>query len=43
VPVKIGEKGAEQIMELKLTPEESAALKKSADAVQELLKIMKLE
>jgi malate dehydrogenase len=43
VPVKIGEKGAEQVIELKLTPEENAALKKSADAVQELLKIMKLE
>jgi malate dehydrogenase len=43
VPVKVGENGAEQIIELKLTPEESAALKKSADAVQELLKIMKLE
>ena len=43
VPAKLGEKGVEQIIELKLTPEESAALKKSADAVQELLKIMKLE
>jgi malate dehydrogenase len=43
VPVKVGENGAEQVIELRLTPEESAALKKSADAVQELLKIMKLE
>jgi malate dehydrogenase len=43
VPCKIGDKGAEQVIELKLTPEENAALKKSADAVQELLKIMKLE
>ena len=43
VPAKIGKDGMEQVIELKLTPEENAALKKSADAVQELLKIMKLE
>lgn len=43
VPVKLGRNGVEQIIELKLTPEESAALKKSADAVRELVKIMKLE
>jgi len=43
VPVKVGKNGIEQIIELKLTAEESAALKKSAEAVQELVKIMKLE
>ena len=42
VPAKIGKNGIEQIIELKLTDEESAALKKSADAVQELIKIMKI-
>lgn len=42
VPVKLGKNGIEQIIELKLTPEESAALKKSANAVQELVNIMKL-
>jgi len=42
VPVKLGRNGIEQIIELKLTPEESAALKKSADAVRELVAIMKL-
>lgn len=43
VPVKLGKNGIEQIIELKLTPEESAALKKSAEAVRELAKVMKLE
>ncbi len=43
VPAKLGSNGIEQIIELKLTPEESAALKKSAEAVRELTKIMKLE
>ncbi|NWF78095.1 MAG: malate dehydrogenase [Chloroflexi bacterium] len=42
VPVKLGKNGIEQIIELKLTPEESAALKKSAEAVRELVKLMKL-
>ena len=37
VPVKLGAKGIEQIYEIKLTPEEEAALKKSAAAVQELV------
>jgi malate dehydrogenase len=37
VPVVLGSKGIEKIIELKLTPEESAALKKSADSVQELV------
>ncbi len=43
VPVKLGRNGIEQIIELKLTPEESARLQKSAEAVRELVKIMKLE
>jgi malate dehydrogenase len=43
VPVKLGKNGMEQVIELKLTAEESAALKKSAEAVRELAKIMKLE
>jgi malate dehydrogenase len=42
VPVKLGENGVEQIIELKLTPEEHAALRKSANAVRELIKVMKL-
>ncbi len=42
VPVKIGKNGIEKIIEVKLTPEESAALKKSADAVADLAKIMKI-
>jgi len=43
VPVKLGASGIEQIIELELTEEESAALKRSADAVRELVDIMKLE
>ena len=42
VPVKLGSKGIEQIVELKLTAEESAALKKSANAVAENIKKLKL-
>jgi len=42
VPAKLGKNGIEQIIEIKLTPEEDAALKKSADAVRELIKIMKI-
>ena len=40
VPVKLGAKGVEQIMEIKLTEAESAALKKSAASVQELVDII---
>jgi malate dehydrogenase len=36
VPVKLGAKGIEQIVEIKLTPEEKAGLDKSAAAVKEL-------
>jgi len=40
VPVKLGTKGIEQIVEIKLTAEEDAALKKSADAVQGLVETL---
>ncbi|MFQ5778662.1 MAG: malate dehydrogenase [Terriglobia bacterium] len=40
VPVKLGARGIEQIIEIKLTPEEQAALEKSAAAVQELVGII---
>lgn len=43
VPVKLGKGGVEQIIELKLTPEESQALKKSAQAVKELVGKMRLD
>jgi malate dehydrogenase len=41
VPVKLGSRGIEKIYEVKLTPDEQAALKKSAAAVQELVDVMK--
>jgi len=40
VPVKLGAKGIEQIIEIKLTPEEKAALDKSAAAVKELVGVI---
>ena len=40
VPVKLGARGVEQIIEIKLTPEENAALQKSAAAVKELVEII---
>lgn len=42
VPAKLGKNGIEQIIELKLTDEETAALKKSADAVKGLRKVMNI-
>jgi len=42
VPVKLGAKGVEQIVEIELMPEESAALEKSANAVRELFRILKV-
>jgi malate dehydrogenase len=42
VPVKLGAKGMEQIIEIKLTPDEKAALERSASAVRELVKVMNL-
>ncbi|MBK9171306.1 MAG: malate dehydrogenase [Bryobacterales bacterium] len=41
VPVKLGARGVEKIYEVKLTDDESAALKKSAAAVEELVAVMK--
>ena len=41
VPVKLGANGVEQIIEITLTEEEQAALKKSADAVEELKELVK--
>jgi malate dehydrogenase len=41
VPVKLGIKGIEQIVEIKLTDEERTALNKSADAVKELVDKLK--
>ena len=40
VPCKLGERGLEQIIQIKLTAEEQAALQKSADAVTELVKVI---
>lgn len=42
VPVQLGAGGAEKVVEWKLSEAESAALQKSAGAVQELLKVMGL-
>src|SRR5262249_16256291 len=42
VPCKLGAKGLEQIIEIKLTPEEKAALDKSAAAVKELVEVIGL-
>ena len=41
VPVKLGKGGIEEIVPIKLTPEEQFALEKSAGAVQELVNAMK--
>ncbi|QUW01570.1 malate dehydrogenase [Chloracidobacterium sp. MS 40/45] len=41
VPVKLGSGGVEQIIEIRLTEDEAAALKKSAAAVQELVNLLK--
>src|SRR5688500_3832846 len=40
VPVKLGARGVEQIIEIKLTAEEDAALKKSAASVKELVDVI---
>ncbi len=42
VPVKLGARGIEQIIEIKLTPEEHAALQKSAASVRELVNVLGL-
>jgi malate dehydrogenase len=40
VPVKLGARGAEEIIQIKLTPEEDAALQKSAASVKELVDVI---
>jgi malate dehydrogenase len=40
VPCKLGARGLEQIIEIKLSAEEAAALKKSADSVKELCAVI---
>jgi len=40
VPVKLGANGVEEIIQIKLTPEENAALQKSASSVKELVAVM---
>jgi malate dehydrogenase len=42
VPVKLGRPGVEQVIEIKLTPDEQAALRKSTEAVRELVDKLKL-
>jgi malate dehydrogenase len=42
VPVKLGRGGVEQVIEIKLTPEEDGAFKKSVAAVRELVEKLKL-
>jgi malate dehydrogenase len=42
VPVKLGRTGVEQVIEIKLTPDEQAAFNKSAAAVRELVEKLKL-
>ena len=41
VPVKLGARGIEQIYQIKLTADEQTMLKKSADAVKELVDVIK--
>ena len=41
VPVKVGAGGMEQVIEIKLTPQEQAALNSSAASVQELVEVMR--
>jgi malate dehydrogenase len=40
VPCTLGAKGLEKIVEIKLTPDEDAAFKKSAAAVKELVDVL---
>ena len=40
VPVKLGKGGAEQVIEITLTPDEQAAFQKSAAAVKELTSVI---
>jgi malate dehydrogenase len=40
VPVKLGSRGVEQIIQIKLTPDEQAQLDRSAGAVKELVAVI---
>jgi malate dehydrogenase len=40
VPCKLGERGLEEIIQIKLTPDEQEALERSAGAVKELVAII---
>lgn len=42
VPVKLGAGGIEEVIQIKLEPEEQQALQRSADAVKELVEVMKI-
>src|SRR5713101_240124 len=42
VPVKLGAKGVEEIIQIKLTPDENAALQKSSASVRELVTVLGL-
>ncbi|MEA2694700.1 MAG: malate dehydrogenase, partial [Acidobacteriota bacterium] len=42
VPVKLGRRGMEEVIQLRLTAEEKAELNKSVDAVKELVKSLKV-
>ena len=42
VPVKLGASGIEEVIEFDLTPDELAELRRSADAVRELVRVMEL-
>jgi len=42
VPCKLGRKGLEEIIEVKLSPEERVALNKSAEAVKQTMEAVKL-
>jgi malate dehydrogenase len=42
VPCKLGKNGLEQIVEVELTADEKAALKKSADAVKQTMAAVSL-
>ena len=39
-PVKLGARGVEEIIQIKLTAEENAALQKSAGSVKELVSVL---
>jgi len=41
VPVKLGKKGIEEVIQIRLSEEEQAALNRSAAAVQELVGVLK--